>query len=467
MEFYAVLTVSTVLIAVLAVWVFRKTRDVGTLVGTAALYHWSLYGAWYLVIDKTGGFSGKHYQYLETKLFPISLDNDYLTALCLYASFIILVQITLLMAVPTPTERPLPRIVLRHEPILAVGFGAGILSLLLIIDQLGAAAALGRSAYNYTRSHPEDWFTLHQVLNRVAMLPAAIGFATLAAGKRSRFFVSVRRRYTAWAYVLLLGGMGVFTFLLGNKNEVLVTLVAGVLAYLASVRRPNYAKVALTLVAGAWFLYAIDFFRATPINELPVALTQNLEDATEVGRFLTSSNEAYGAHFSMYGVLSHEVPLRMGYSIYALACSVIPRLLWSSRPPDIYLYYSESVGAIQNQGYSLHHATGWYLNFGYAGVALGALVMGLVWSYCMTAWRRIRPKSGLAYRLFATLAPWLFAAYLPALVRAGPEGYKGFVVEGILIPTGLLLFCCRPRHPKRGKTRLVFQPGVGWALERS
>jgi len=33
------------------------------------------------------------------------------------------------------------------------------------------------------------------------------------------------------------------------------------------------------------------------------------------------------------------------------------------------------VGAIQNQGYSLHHATGWYLNFGYFGVALGAVVM--------------------------------------------------------------------------------------------
>ena len=41
-----------------------------------ALYYWTLYGAWYIVIDKTGGFSGKNYHYLEYKLFPISLDPD-------------------------------------------------------------------------------------------------------------------------------------------------------------------------------------------------------------------------------------------------------------------------------------------------------------------------------------------------------------------------------------------------------
>ena len=94
----------------------------------------------------------------------------------------------------------------------------------------------------------------------------------------------------------------------------------------------------------------------------------------------------------MYGVLAGNVEPRFGYSLYSLVCSVIPRVLWPDRPRDIYLYYSESVGAIQNQGYSLHHATGWYLNFGYAGVALGALVMGLVWAYCLNAHRRGRAR---------------------------------------------------------------------------
>src|SRR5690606_35614194 len=108
----------------------------------------------------------------------------------------------------------------------------------------------------------------------------------------------------------------------------------------------------------AWFLYAIDFFRATPVSDLPYALTARLSETTGVATFMTSSNEAYAAHFSMYGVLTRQVEPKFGYSIYALACSVIPRALWPSRPRDIYLYYSESVGTVQNQGYSLHHATG-------------------------------------------------------------------------------------------------------------
>ena len=173
-------------------------------------------------------------------------------------------------------------------------------------------------------------------------------------------------------------------------------------------RKPKWVRVGLVLFAGFWFLYAIDLFRAVPLAGFSEDVRERTEEASGVATFLTSSNEAYGAHFSMYGVLAGQVEPRFGYSLYALACSVIPRVLWPDRPRDIYLYYSESVGAIQNQGYSLHHATGWYLNFGYLGVALGAIVMGLVWAYCLNAHRR--SAGGRLFRLFATAAPWLFAA---------------------------------------------------------
>jgi hypothetical protein len=461
MEYFTLLTVATVMIAVLAAAVYRKYRDAGTLVGIAALYYWSLFGAWFIVIDKTGGFSGKHYQYLESKLFPIVLDRDYLAALGLYAGFLILVQITLLAAGAQPGGQAIPRLVLRHEPILAIAFAAAAGSVWLMQDKLSAAWSLNTSAYLYTRSQTDDWFTLHQVLNRVALIPAAIGLATLLAGERSRHFVSVQRRYTWLGYLLLLGGMGMFTFMLGNKNEVLTALLAGVLAYLGSVGRPNWIKVGLTVAAGLWFLNSIDFFRAVPLAEMQEAVSERLHESSEVGRFLTSSNEAYGAHFSMYGALAAGVEPRFGYSLYSLACSVIPRALWKDRPQDIYFYYSERVGAIQDQGYSLHHATGWYLNFGYFGVALGALVLGLVWAYSLNARGRVRPSAGLLFRLFAVVAPWLFAACLPALIRAGPEAYKGFLLDGVLIPVGVLAFSC---GSKRAKKRLVWSHERGWVL---
>jgi hypothetical protein len=151
----------------------------------------------------------------------------------------------------------------------------------------------------------------------------------------------------------------------------------------------------------------------------------------------------------MYGVLAAGTPVNFGYSLYAFVCSLVPRAFWPDRPRDIYLYYSESVGTIQNQGYSLHQATGWYLNFGYAGVILGGIVMGLIWAKCLNAHGRLGERAGLLMRLFAIVAPWTFVANLPPVIRAGPEGYKGFVVDGALIPVGTLAFACRQRRRKR------------------
>jgi hypothetical protein len=459
MEYFALLTAATAVIAVLTFALYRKSKDVGVLVGAAALYYWSLFGAWFIVIDKTGGDSGHSYIPLELKMFPVALDGNYMLSLELYTGFVIAALVTLLAVVKKPRLRPLPRLVLRHDLILAAALLAGVGSFLVIRGELETAWALHKSAYVYTRTQAGAWFTLHQALNRVATLPPAIGFAALMAGNRSRWFVSVGRRYTLPAYLALFAGMGAFTFVLGNKNEVLTALVTGLLAYLGSVRRPHLVKAALTLAAGLWFLYTIDLFRGVPVAELRAAVAGQLQGIGEVGRFLTSNHEAYEAHVSMYGVLAANVEPRFGYSFYSLACSVIPRVLWPDRPRDIYLYYSERVGAIQDQGYSMHHATGWYLNFGVAGVVLGGVALALVWGFCLNALRRIRPGSGLTFRLFAVVAPWLFVACLPSLVRAGPEGYKGFLIEGVLIPVGMLLLACRP---KRAKTSAARAAGGEW-----
>jgi hypothetical protein len=461
MEFFAMLGVTTVVIVILALALYRKRRDAGLLVGMTALYYWTLYGAWYLVIDKTGGFSGKHYQYLEYKMFPISLGGDYMLTLALYAGFIILIQLTLLVALSRDKRIEIPRMLMRHEPILIISVLAGLASLYIIKDKLSEAWALNTSAYIYTRRATDEWFTLHQVLNRVAMLPSAIGFATLAAGDKSLFFVNVVRRYTWAGYIALFAAMAAFTFVLGNKNEGFTALLTGLLAYLASVRRPRFLRTALLMLAGMWFLYAVDFFRGTPISEMREAIHQRVEEATEVASFVTSSNEAYAAHFSLYGVLANGAEPRFGYSLYSLVCSTVPRVLWPDRPSDIYAYYAESVGVIRDQGYSVHHATGWYLNFGYAGIGLGAVVMGLVWAYCLNAHQRIRRRSGLPFRLFATIAPWVFVACMPSLIRAGPEGYKGVIVDGLIIPMVVFGFACRP---KKSTSKLAWDARTGWVM---
>jgi len=463
MEYFALLGVTTAIIAVLAWVLYRQRGDIGLVAGIVALYYWSLYGAWSIIIDKSGGFSGQQYYYLERKMFPVALDGWYLITIALYAGFIILMQLTILAVLSRRRPRPIPRLVLRHDSILALGFVAAVASYFLMRDKLSTAWAMNTSAYWYTRSQTDEWFTLHQVLNRVALIPPALGLATLVAGRRSRFFINVVRPYTWPGYLVLLAGMGTFTFVLGNKNEVFTALLAGGLAYAGSLRKPNWWKLGLAVGCGLWFLAAIDFFRATPLSGMREALEQGVSGSTDVGRFVASSNEAFAAHFSMYGVLATGTAPQFGYSLYSLACSAIPRVIWPGRPRDIYLYYSESVGTIQNQGYSLHHATGWYLNFGYAGVAMGAILLGLVWAGCLNAHQRIRRQSGLPFRLFATIAPWVLVAGIPPLVRAGPEGYKGVLIDCFLVPMAALVFACRAKKVRRNK--LVWQADLGWVHE--
>src|SRR5690349_22071236 len=129
MEFFGLLGIATLVIVVLAIALYRRRKDAGTLVGIAALYYWSLFGAWYIVIDKTGGFSGKSYGYLEGKLFSIALDQNYLVTLMLYAAFIVVVELTLLLGLKPPKEDyTVAPLQLRHGPILLTGFAAGLAS---------------------------------------------------------------------------------------------------------------------------------------------------------------------------------------------------------------------------------------------------------------------------------------------------------------------------------------------------
>src|SRR5712692_6893397 len=139
MEYFVLLTASTIVIAILAIALYRRQRDFGVLLATGALYYWSLYGAWFLVIDKLGGFSGKSYHYLEYKLFPISLDSNYMTSVALYAGFIIVTQLTVLLTLGRPGSQLVVPLRLRHEPILLISFAAAVWSFLIVRDRLSAA----------------------------------------------------------------------------------------------------------------------------------------------------------------------------------------------------------------------------------------------------------------------------------------------------------------------------------------
>lgn len=446
-----ILGTATLLIAALALSLRQRTGDWSPVVVSGALYYWSLFGAWGLIQDKLGGYSGKKYHYLESRLFPIDLDANYAWSLAMYAAFVISAQLTALVLARRRPAAAAARLRISHGRLLAWSGVACLATLALMKGHLETAWELRQSAYYYTRFAGDELFTLRQVLNRAALIPPAIGFGILLAGRESRFFTSPTRGWHVAGYGALFLVMGGFTFLLGNKNEVFVALLCGGLTYYHAAWRPRRLAALAAGIAGLWFLYAIDVFRGVPVTGLQAALPARAGEMNQLGSFVASSNEAYGAHFSLYGVLAHQIETRFGYGVFSLACSLVPRVLWPSRPPDIYEYYASSIGASGGQGFSIHHATGWYLSFGAAGIVAGGCVLGLAWSASLNLWRRCRWRSGTSLRLAGILAPWLLAACVPPLLRAGIEGYKGLAVDAGLIPLAALTLSCGASAPRRAR----------------
>ena len=383
MEFYALLAVLTLAIGGLALLLWRQTHSIAILMGIGFLYYWSLFGAWSLVYDLSGGDSGMHYQYLFDKMFPVDLDGDYFRSLVYLGLFVIAVQLTLLWGLPdslVPKPLPAERIIrISHPKLLALCGLAGIVSYFLIRESLEYASSNNISAYLVTRGETDydviSLFTLHATLNRLALFPAVIGLAVLVSGKNVRMLEGPGGPGTYLAYGILLSGMFVFCLILGNKNELFVALVTGVLFYLANDLRPRKVMLfGISFVAFAAVAF-IDFIRGASLNDMQeMVSTENVFGS--LGH-IVSSNEAFASHMSMYGSLHYEVPLTYGSSFLSLVASIVPRNFWPDRPADIYTHYATSVQAVTGQGYSIHHASGWYLNFGLPGVLLRRHFTGL------------------------------------------------------------------------------------------
>ena len=446
MEFYVLLAFLTLAIFALTLAVWRKTRELAFPLGIGFLYYWSLFGAWSIVTDKLGGQSGMHYEYLERKMFSIKLDSNYFYAIVLYALFIIVVQVIILIFSRqggAENRHTLPRQI-SHAAILYIACAAGLFSYWIVKDSIEVAAALNVSAYAALRGANADvplLFTVHQLCNSVALVPTAIGFAVLCSGKTSKLLSGCSSSWTILTYLIVLGAMSAFCVMLGMKNQLFVAGLAGLLFYVANAERPKKLLLISAMLVGFIGFSLMESLRSVPLTDLVSAMRSlDAADLVSAFKFLASSDEAFGAHLSMYGVVSQNVPLTYGSSFVSLAVSPIPRILWPSRPSDIYDYYAEHVGAEPGQGYTIHHATGWYLNFGTLGVVIGGTIFGYIWAKCFNRRFSTKPTDGdWTYCLKAT-APTMIAAFIPSLIRAGPEAYKGLVLEAFLIPTAVVGF---------------------------
>jgi len=446
MDFYFYLGLLTLGFAILALGVWLKTRSVAFVIGACFLYYWSLLGAWNIVAALR---SGGETPYLFYKLFPVFLNSDYRDALLLYGLFICTVMATVLYtARPVRLQQQVPKVIeISHWKAVFLSAFCGLLGYLIIRSAVSTAGG----GYGTVSNAPG--YSIFQVLNHGALSITAIGLATYMSGQRARLVFGRRNRLALMGYLGLLAALLLLMMRLGNRGEVALSAVLLVLFYMANTVRPNKLLLAGTAAIGLVAIMAVKFSRdhvfarASGMGELLIRAKEELLQSTETT----------AAHLSMYGALHKHLSLTGGTSFLSLVASMVPHALWPNRPATIYEYYVAGVGAHEGQGYTIHHATGWYLNFGVTGVMVGALLVGWIWAKLHNLVYDGKYRNSAFYNALAMTSFWSFTSSLPDLVRSGPEVYKTTVFAQLLGPALLVVICSSGMVLRKERPVIIFR----------
>jgi len=312
------------------------------------------------------------------------------------------------------------------------------LSFFFVKDQLAEAIFLDVSGYDMASIQADSniQYLLHQSFNAIAVIPCAFGIAVFASGDNGRFVRGAATRFNGFLYAAALVCLFGFGMLMGNKNELFGGMIMGVTFFLINSPRPPLVRMSLWGSLSLVFIAVIDFTRSMSLSNLTSDFSWAKAGGSIVG--IVSSNEAFAAHFSMYGVLHHNVALTWGTSLQSLIASFVPRMFWPNRPETIYTHYVEGVGALAGQGYTIHHATGWYLNFGLAGVIFGAALFGAIWSGLYRGMQLESTSSRPWRRVIFSVSFAAVTGSLPILLRNGLEVYKPIIIYALILPVVII-----------------------------
>lgn len=461
---YLLLAVVTALLAYGTAKVYRRTHQWSFVVGIGMLYSWTFAGAWFFIGDAASGYQGYKiglgYYYLMEKMFPFELDACYLKSLCGYGVFtLLMLGAVLAVAGGKRKVRPVRTAELLrvdHRVFLLIALLAGVASFLIVRPLVQQAFREDTSVYLLTRATAFPGATLHALCNEIAAFSLLLGWALHLTADAPKYFGSVSHRWVRFAYPVLLVLFEVYLTLMGNKHELFVALVLGCLVYFVNRAGVADRRFIAYVAACAVPLFIIGKVREFSPREL--VGTHQTPDTTPfqvgaiahvprsavvegpvmaMGRALLS-NELFAAHFSLYGICRQQVEPVPGVSARYLAAAAVPRLVQQQRPPSAYDAYAQQAGLKAGQGYTIHCAAGWYMNGGWPVMLLGALLLGLAWGALLRVEDRALGRT-LAGRTFAVMGASCWTAFLPMLVRAGPESFKALFFEGFMIPMGVVI----------------------------
>lgn len=459
MEYLILLSVSSAIIAALTFLIWKRTGSIAFVIGIFFLFYWSLAGSWIFYFDAISGFQGEkiglHYYYIFEKMFPVGLDHDFFMSILYYAIFIIVVQLGILISYGKVRNVDFEPMLLSTGRMLAFTAFFLVASLLFVFPEIKSAFENNLILYYTIELSDNKFLTLHQFLLQLAITSLLMATGIFLSKNAEKMRLNKVNIGYLIIFLFVLGITMSFLMILGNKKELLFSGMLAILFFLSNnkLSKSNIKRLAILIFIVLIPLMATDIIRGAKFRSLlSLDLVEKEPSSKKRSKInllgmVLFSNELFFSNFSMYGVLNQEIPQSTGISVKYLGSSLIPRVIKAERPEDVYTYYARKTNLVEGQGYTIHHATAWYLNFGRAGIIAGALIFGLIWGKLSSL--KLSSKRSDFKLILIFLVPAITCAYIPILVRNGMEVYKSFLIEGVLL-TSLIIYLSRKEfHPKK------------------
>lgn len=427
---YAILALITIYTIIAMLIVIRNSKSVMLAAPLALVYYFSLYGAWDIISTKLRG-EAIHY---ESFMFSLHIDEFYLWSLILYSLFLFLYSMSVIgiskYKLRVDTNDLKRYYIERINKLNDSRYYNGIAWVLFMAfayfarKDIVAAIVFGENAYEMSRFSSEfgsNSFLIQFCRDTFIFMSVTTLFADVNLIKKKLLIPLV---------ICFL-----MNLLLGNRGTLLCAFVYGVVMFveLYGIQKVFTIKNIILSVFSFAAISSIGILRGLSVEDI---LTGNFAiDYNSLFESASKSNERFAAHMSLYGVLKNDVSFTFGSSIYSFITSLIPSFFGLPRGESVYIHYCrETMGGVPDVGVTIHHVTGWYLNFGILGVLFGAWLLGFVTRYLYVR------KANFIY-LFGCA---IFVATTIPLMRGGcVEPYKGVLINDVIIPMLIVRFCLK------------------------
>lgn len=242
----------------------------------------------------------------------------------------------------------------RDERLLDFSIFLGVLlSIVYILSAILNAGSVAKVIY-YLRIDSEFKFGFMSSIPAITLM--------LIAAQCSIWGVNAKK-------ILLITFLIIIQVVAGDRSGIIFSLVVFIVVKF-SLGGMSKLKVALMLPLVFVLASALKYYRSM------YQLNIEQESITMIRSISSSLNlNIYDAYYSVIGFVNHGLEFRYGYDFYLGVVGLIPRFLWEGKPEVVNTgVWFAQLFSERKMGTPISSIGEWYLNFGFFGFLLGAII---------------------------------------------------------------------------------------------